>query len=37
VSTRELLGTLSSKWVTLVVTVLADGPKRYSELSRTPA
>jgi DNA-binding HxlR family transcriptional regulator len=32
--TRELLGTLSSKWVTLVVTALADGPKRYSELSR---
>jgi DNA-binding HxlR family transcriptional regulator len=35
--TRELLGTLSSKWVTLVVTALADGPKRYSELSRTIA
>jgi DNA-binding HxlR family transcriptional regulator len=31
---RQLLDTLSSKWVTLVVSALADGPKRYSELAR---
>jgi DNA-binding HxlR family transcriptional regulator len=35
--TRELLGTLSSKWVTLVVCALADGPRRYSELARSIA
>jgi DNA-binding HxlR family transcriptional regulator len=34
---RQLLDTLSSKWVTLVVVALADGPQRYSELSRTIA
>jgi len=34
---RQLLDTLSSKWVTLIVSALADGPQRYSELSRTIA
>ena len=34
---RQLLDTLSSKWVTLVVVALADGPQRYSERSRTIA
>ncbi|MDG4832029.1 helix-turn-helix domain-containing protein [Solwaraspora sp. WMMD1047] len=32
---HELLATLSDKWVTLVLSALADGPRRYSELSRT--
>jgi DNA-binding HxlR family transcriptional regulator len=32
--TRELLGTLSDKWVALVVAALADGPRRHSELAR---
>jgi DNA-binding HxlR family transcriptional regulator len=31
---REVLDAISDKWVTLVLTALADGPKRYSELSR---
>ena len=35
--TRQFLDRLSSKWVTLVVTALADGPRRYSELSRRVA
>ncbi|MFF0494395.1 winged helix-turn-helix transcriptional regulator [Nocardia sp. NPDC004068] len=30
--TRELLATISDKWVTLVLTALADGPKRHGEL-----
>jgi DNA-binding HxlR family transcriptional regulator len=34
---HELLATLSDKWVTLVLAALADGPQRYSELSRTVA
>jgi DNA-binding HxlR family transcriptional regulator len=34
---HELLATLSDKWVTLVLSALADGPRRYSELSRTIA
>src|ERR671922_2618622 len=34
---RQLLDALSDKWVTLVLTALADGPKRYSELARTIA
>jgi len=34
---HELLATLSDKWVTLVLSALADGPLRYSELSRTIA
>ena len=32
--TRALLDSLSDKWWTLVVSALADGPKRYSELAR---
>jgi DNA-binding HxlR family transcriptional regulator len=34
---HELLGTLSDKWVTLVISALADGPRRHAELSRTVA
>src|SRR3954447_17487106 len=32
--TRQLLDALSDKWVTLVLTALADGPQRYSQLAR---
>jgi DNA-binding HxlR family transcriptional regulator len=31
---RQVLDALSDKWVTLVLTALADGPQRYSELAR---
>jgi DNA-binding HxlR family transcriptional regulator len=31
---RQLLDALADKWVTLVLSALADGPKRYSELAR---
>jgi DNA-binding HxlR family transcriptional regulator len=31
---RQMLDTVADKWVTLVLTALADGPRRYSELSR---
>ncbi|MFF0264203.1 winged helix-turn-helix transcriptional regulator [Kribbella sp. NPDC004536] len=31
---RQLLDRISDKWVTLVLTALADGPQRYSDLSR---
>ena len=34
---RQLLDALSDKWVTLVLTALSDGPRRYSELARTIA
>jgi DNA-binding HxlR family transcriptional regulator len=34
---HKLLATLSDKWVTLVLSALADGPLRYSELSRIVA
>src|SRR3712207_1410320 len=34
---HELLATLSDKWVTLVLSALADGPRRFGELSRTVA
>jgi DNA-binding HxlR family transcriptional regulator len=34
---RELLDTLSDKWVTLVLNALAGGPCRYSELARVIA
>jgi DNA-binding HxlR family transcriptional regulator len=34
---RQVLDALSDKWVTLVLTSLADGPRRYSELARTIA
>lgn len=30
---HELLGTLSDKWVTLVISALADGPRRHAELA----
>lgn len=32
--TREMLETLSDKWMGLVLSALADGPKRHSELAR---
>ncbi|GHJ47200.1 transcriptional regulator [Catellatospora sp. TT07R-123] len=31
---HQLLATLSDKWVTLAISALADGPLRYSGLSR---
>lgn len=31
---RQLLDSLSDKWVTLVVAALGDGPQRYSDLAR---
>jgi DNA-binding HxlR family transcriptional regulator len=31
---HEVLGTLSDKWVTLVISALADGPLRHSEIAR---
>ena len=31
---RYVLAALSDKWVTLVLTALADGPRRYSQLAR---
>lgn len=34
---HQLLATLSDKWVTLVLSALADGSRRYSELARTIA
>jgi DNA-binding HxlR family transcriptional regulator len=34
---RQMLDALSDKWVTLVLTALADGTRRYSELARTIA
>jgi DNA-binding HxlR family transcriptional regulator len=34
---RQVLDALSDKWVTLVLTALAQGPRRYSELARTVA
>ncbi|KOX08130.1 MULTISPECIES: winged helix-turn-helix transcriptional regulator [Micromonospora] len=34
---HEVLATLSDKWLTLVVSALADGPLRHSELARTVA
>jgi DNA-binding HxlR family transcriptional regulator len=32
-----VLAALSDKWVTLIVSALADGPLRHSELARTVA
>lgn len=32
--TRQLLDTLSDKWLCLVLSALDDGPKRYSDLGR---
>ncbi|GAA4605178.1 DNA-binding HxlR family transcriptional regulator [Actinoplanes octamycinicus] len=34
---RKLLDRISDKWVSLLLTALAGGPQRYSELSRTIA
>ncbi|MFI9552428.1 winged helix-turn-helix transcriptional regulator [Nonomuraea endophytica] len=34
---RQLLSTLSDKWVSLVLTALAGGAQRYSDLARTIA
>jgi DNA-binding HxlR family transcriptional regulator len=34
---RQLLDRISDKWVTLVVSALADGPRRYGELARAVA
>ncbi|MEV7010173.1 helix-turn-helix domain-containing protein [Streptosporangium sp. NPDC051022] len=31
---RELLDTLSDKWVSLILNALSDGPLRYSDLGR---
>ena len=31
---RQVLDAISDKWVTLVLSALADGPLRYSDLSR---
>jgi DNA-binding HxlR family transcriptional regulator len=31
---RQVLDAISDKWVTLVLTALADGPQRYGALSR---
>ncbi len=31
---RQLLDRISDKWVSLVLTALADGPRRYSDLNR---
>lgn len=32
--TRHLLDRISDKWVSLLLNALADGPRRYSDLSR---
>jgi DNA-binding HxlR family transcriptional regulator len=34
---HEVLATLSDKWVTLVISALADGPLRHGELARIVA
>lgn len=34
---HEVLAALSNRWVTLVISALADGPLRHSELSRIVA
>ena len=34
---RQLLDRISGKWVSLLLNALADGPRRYSDLSRTVA
>ncbi len=31
---RQVLDVISDKWVTLVLTALAEGPRRYGELAR---
>ncbi|HEY9326912.1 winged helix-turn-helix transcriptional regulator [Streptomyces sp. NBC_00385] len=32
---RNLLDRISNKWVSLIINALADGPRRYTDLSRT--
>ncbi|MFI2474668.1 winged helix-turn-helix transcriptional regulator [Nocardia xishanensis] len=32
---RQLLDRISDKWVSLLINALAEGPQRYSDLSRT--
>lgn len=34
---HDVLGTLSDKWVTLVISALADGPLRHAEIARIVA
>ncbi|MFB7371758.1 winged helix-turn-helix transcriptional regulator [Streptomyces sp. NPDC056222] len=34
---RQLLDRIADKWVTLLLSALADGPRRYSDLGRTIA
>ncbi|HEY7484989.1 MAG TPA: helix-turn-helix domain-containing protein [Streptosporangiaceae bacterium] len=34
---RQLLDRISDKWMSLILVALADGPRRYSDLSRTIA
>ncbi|MQY15560.1 hypothetical protein SRB5_57430 [Streptomyces sp. RB5] len=34
---HQLLGRISDKWTALIVTSLADGPRRYGEVARTVA
>jgi len=34
---HDLLGTLSDKWLTLVLSALADGPRRHGQLAATLA
>jgi DNA-binding HxlR family transcriptional regulator len=34
---RQLLDRLADKWVSLILTALADGEQRYSEIARTVA
>ncbi|HEY1567390.1 MAG TPA: helix-turn-helix domain-containing protein [Solirubrobacteraceae bacterium] len=34
---RQVLNAISDKWVTLVLSALADGPQRYSDLARRVA
>jgi DNA-binding HxlR family transcriptional regulator len=31
---RQLLDRISDKWITLILTALAEGPQRYSDLAR---
>ncbi|WP_406235244.1 winged helix-turn-helix transcriptional regulator [Nocardia sp. NBC_01009] len=35
--TRQLLDRISDKWVSLVLVVLTDGPRRYAEINRSIA
>ena|ERR1041385_6992024 len=35
--TRQVLATIADKWSALLITALADGPRRHGELARTVA